>query len=171
MKEVDFNKYIINEDGSIYSKRYNKDISKTTRTKYGYYIVKLSCVDGSYITKNVHRIIAEKFIPNTDMLRTVNHIDGDKSNNNISNLEWMTTQDNCIHYTSSTDRWVQGAFKRLHNDAEIHKLERRNGRSMLTYSCRVCGSEQISRLDSSIIPRGLCTSCAKKKMEDSSARY
>lgn len=45
----------------------------------------------------VHRIMAEAFIPNPDNLPQVNHIDGNKQNNHISNLEWCSAQHNVIH--------------------------------------------------------------------------
>ena len=46
----------------------------------------------------VHRIVATTFIPNTDPKKIfVNHKDGDKQNNNVSNLEWVTPSENSIH--------------------------------------------------------------------------
>ena len=47
--------------------------------------------------KYVHRIVANAFIPNPENKRTVNHIDCDKSNNHVSNLEWATYSENAIH--------------------------------------------------------------------------
>ena len=46
----------------------------------------------------VHRLVAEAFVSNTNELETVNHIDEDKTNNNASNLEWMTRGDNVRYY-------------------------------------------------------------------------
>lgn len=45
----------------------------------------------------VHRLVGKYFIPNTDNKLTINHKDGNKSNNHVSNLEWLSQQDNCIH--------------------------------------------------------------------------
>lgn len=45
----------------------------------------------------VHRLVAEAFIPNPHGKRTVNHIDSDRSNNCIDNLEWATHKENLLH--------------------------------------------------------------------------
>lgn len=66
--------------------------------KYGYLIVNLKKHGKSYI-KKIHRLVAEEFIENTYNLDTVNHKDGNKLNNDISNLEWLTNADNSRHRT------------------------------------------------------------------------
>lgn len=50
--------------------------------------------DGKIKNMQVHRLVAEAFLPNPNKLETINHIDEDKTNNNVSNLEWMSRGDN-----------------------------------------------------------------------------
>lgn len=45
----------------------------------------------------IHRLVAIVFIPNPDSLPEVNHIDGDRRNNNVTNLEWVTHKGNMQH--------------------------------------------------------------------------
>jgi hypothetical protein len=45
----------------------------------------------------IHRIVAQAFIENYDLKRIINHIDWNKHNNNVSNLEWCTYSENLIH--------------------------------------------------------------------------
>lgn len=64
----------------------------------GYYHLKIS-KDGKSKTVRVHRLVAEAFIPNPNpkLLTDVNHIDYNRKNNNVSNLEWLSFHDNIRH--------------------------------------------------------------------------
>lgn len=62
----------------------------------GYHLVTLHH-NLKYYTRKVHRLVAEAFIPNPDNLPEVNHKNGDKMDNNVSNLEWVDTYDNVHH--------------------------------------------------------------------------
>lgn len=64
--------------------------------KIGYLRV-IICKNGTRKTTTVHRIVALAHLPNPENKRTVNHKDGDKLNNCISNLEWATTTENIRH--------------------------------------------------------------------------
>jgi len=81
----------------------------------GYYFVNLS-VNGKIMIKYVHRIITETFIPNPDNLPQVNHKNGDKFDNRVSNLEWCTSQQNISHSLST------GLAKQNGEDSHFAKL-------------------------------------------------
>lgn len=68
----------------------------------GYLTVHLSR-DGMLKRIGVHRLVAEAFIPNPDMLSEVNHIDYDRTNNNVYNLEWVSHGDN-VRYSIAGGR-------------------------------------------------------------------
>lgn len=62
----------------------------------GYCVVNLK-VDGEQKSRTVHRLVATAFIPNPKNLPEINHIDGNKKNNTMSNLEWCDRSENVIH--------------------------------------------------------------------------
>lgn len=64
--------------------------------KKGYLLVNLP-VDGKMKRVQTHRVVAKMFIPNPDKLPQVNHIDCDKTNNTVSNLQWCTNKENAHH--------------------------------------------------------------------------
>lgn len=83
----------------IYKNGYRPLQEKILNPSYNsrrYYTVVLQ-KNGVKSTKTVHRLVADVFIPNHLNKKTVNHIDGNKSNNNISNLEWSTYSENNQH--------------------------------------------------------------------------
>ena len=69
---------------------------KSYKNFRGYYRVYLS-VDGKNYPRFVHKLVAEAFVPNDEKKPQINHIDGNKENNNANNLEWVTNQENNIH--------------------------------------------------------------------------
>ena len=71
-------------------------ILKQKITVYGYREVAL-CENRAYTYLKVHRLVAMAFIPNPENKPEVNHKDGNKLNNNFSNLEWCTSSENSIH--------------------------------------------------------------------------
>lgn len=90
-----FEKYIATKDGGIYSLHSNKYL-KQAETKDGYLKTTL-WKDGKGTTRKTHRFIAETFIENIDNKPQVNHINGDKKDNRVENLEWVTHQENMDH--------------------------------------------------------------------------
>lgn len=86
----------------------------------GYCYVNL-CVDDRRVKKYVHRLVAEVFIGNPFKKRQVNHIDGDKKNNAVENLEWCTARENKAHALelgllkppSGKDHWTYRKRKQI----------------------------------------------------------
>jgi hypothetical protein len=71
-------------------------IMRPQHDRYGYLVVGLRS-HGVQKTIKVHRIVAEAFIPKVDGKPQVNHIDGDKTNNSVENLEWCNYVENIQH--------------------------------------------------------------------------
>ncbi|AUR92124.1 HNH nuclease [Vibrio phage 1.170.O._10N.261.52.C3] len=86
--------YFVDEEGNVYGKRVQ--YLKQQLTKKGYKRVSVT-IDKTKYTLFIHRMVATVFIPNPENKPEVNHIDGDKTNNHVSNLEWMTTKENINH--------------------------------------------------------------------------
>lgn len=83
--------YAITEDGRVWSHKSQK-FRKLGRSRE--YLQVSLCKDG--VTKQimVHRLVACAYVDNPENKQTVNHIDGNPHNNHVSNLEWMTMQEN-----------------------------------------------------------------------------
>ena len=90
-----FADYLIYRDGTVKSLLTGKNITKRVGPR-GYYQINL-CIDGKCKTFVYHRLLAIAFIPNPDNLPCVNHIDGNKLNCQLSNLEWVTYSGNIRH--------------------------------------------------------------------------
>lgn len=71
-------------------------VLKTRIGTTGYFMVDLS-KEGKSIKHRVHRLKAKAFIPNPNNYPEINHIDGDKLNNHLLNLEWCTSSQNRLH--------------------------------------------------------------------------
>lgn len=88
---------------SLGNKKRKEKILKPCKVKSGYLRVQLSKRKMFYVRKMffVHRLVAESFISNPYNLPQVNHLDLNKENNNISNLEWVSPKKN-IEYSEAT---------------------------------------------------------------------
>lgn len=97
-KDIDgFPDYKISSEGKILRISKNYYLKPCLDKSIGYFVVNLYDTKGRPHRKFLHRLIAEAFIPNPENKRTVNHIDGNKSNNELSNLEWATDSENMLH--------------------------------------------------------------------------
>lgn len=108
--------YAINRNGDVMSKSRQKRVcgggyitlSARFLSKHisgtGYYVYSFSDGTGRATKVYVHRLLANAFIPNPNGYTHINHIDGNKLNNDVSNLEWCTQRQNIHHYMRSTGR-------------------------------------------------------------------
>ena len=87
--------YSISSEGRVRNNETNK-MKSMDATSDGYHKVDLYS-NGKRTSVRVHRLVAEAFIPNPNKLPQINHIDGNKENNNVKNLEWVNNSQNMIH--------------------------------------------------------------------------
>ena len=89
---------IVHSTGFIETKsnRWGVSIHPGHTTMHGYKRFRYT-IEGHRYNFKVHRLVAETFIPNPLGKPHVNHIDGDRSNNSVENLEWCTRSENMRH--------------------------------------------------------------------------
>ena len=102
--------YQISNLGNVKSLKYNKQRLLKKEITKGYYRFNL-CLNNKTKHFLSHRLVAENFIINNNNKPCVNHIDGNKLNNNFLNLEWVTYSENEIH-----------SYKKLNKINPIRKL-------------------------------------------------
>lgn len=93
--------FSVSEDGRVYSKRTCKVLKQTLHIN-GYWTIATKIGGRLGVPKcfKVHRLVAEAFIENPKNKPFVNHIDGNKQNNSVGNLEWVTNAENIQHAIS-----------------------------------------------------------------------
>lgn len=98
---IGFEDYGISQEGDVFSYKTNKKL-KLQKMSNGYFFVSLR-KNGKTFQKSIHRLVAETFIANKDNLPCVDHIDGTRTNNNVSNLRWCTHKQN-LNYPIAVKR-------------------------------------------------------------------
>ena len=112
--------YLIGDNGTISNR--TKEL-KTFINNSGYVCIKLTN-GGVKKHRLIHRLVADLFIENPDDKREVNHIDGNKLNNNVCNLEWVTSSENKAH-AKAEGLWVYNKPKtgiKIGNTSKYHNV-------------------------------------------------
>ena len=121
----------------VVEERIIKQTIENRKNGYGYMRTSLAKGSiGKQVRVNTHRLIAEAFIPNPDNKKFVNHKDGNKLNNSLDNLEWVTPKENVDH-ARKTGLWKGIEEKRI--IGELKKLKNKFGDILI--------SDVISKLE------------------------
>jgi len=150
-------RYEVSSLGRVRNKK-RGNILKQNTSLYGYHTVCLSeSGRRNGITRTVHRLVANAFIPNPENKREVNHIDGNKKNNNVNNLEWVTTKENINHAIKNgllTPWEYKHTLVKKEQLVEMHGLRKLG----LTY-------EEIGKI------MGICPSAVSYRIKHKSYKY
>lgn len=119
---------------------------------WGAYLQVCLCVNGKRKYIHVHRLVALTFIPNPLNKPQINHKDGNKLNNCVSNLEWVTASENHKHlYTVLGRKGINhNRFGKLsHTNKEIHQFTKEGELIQTYYSLKYAG--EVTGIDSTSI--------------------
>lgn len=121
--------FLVSSFGRVFSKRTNRILRQTT-SRAGYLIIntRLNGRSGGSVSIRVHRLVALTFLPNSAGHACVNHLDGDKKNNVIGNLEWCDYSRNLKHaYDSGLRCKEKGTTLPLELQAYAFRMKRCSG--------------------------------------------
>lgn len=104
--------------------RKERILTEFPKDRDGYYRCSVQRLDGTWTSQPVHRLVAKAFIPRTKNRDIVNHIDGNRTNNRIENLEWVTPKENVIHSFKFGSRKIckQVPKKTILTDFQINQI-------------------------------------------------
>ena len=108
--------YEVSNIGNVRNVRRNT-LLKLSKTNYGYIQVYLY-KNGIRTGLKVHRLVAQAFIPNPDNLPQINHLDEDKTNNRVDNLEWCSHKYN-VNYGHRTENAIDTRVKNGYADPDF----------------------------------------------------
>lgn len=154
-KDIDFidgfPNHLITTDGRILVLSYEDLNGRTRKPKEvkqrlnndGYPSVRITH-RGNVKTTRVHRLVAETFIPNPKNSETVNHIDGNKTNNHVSNLEWATRDEQMQHAYKlglKKSNTVMKLMTKVSNSKPVKCVKKETNETMYFLSARDCSKE------------------------------
>lgn len=139
-------KYSVTRDGRVFSHLRGKKVEKkqsnwynSVRRSYSYPSVLLS-FNGVLKTHTTHRLVAMAFLDNPNEKPCVNHIDGDKKNNSIENLEWVTYSENVKH---AQDQGLSSTYRLTRVERYVRTKEAITGTTIFKGNRVVCEQDLI----------------------------
>lgn len=105
--------YIISNCGNIKSKKTNKNVYFSNSKNYKRVLLSKNGKAKGY---SVHRLVAQNFIPNPNNYPCVNHLDCDKTNNRVDNLQWCTYKQNNNHKNHNLKRYITNSINIIKKD-------------------------------------------------------
>lgn len=138
-------RYSVNEYAQIMNNKTGR-ILKSHTTRQGYERFKITVSRGG-VSLSAHRAVAIAFIPNPENKPQVNHIDGNKLNNHVSNLEWVTNDENMAHAVAT------GLTKRAKDESKVSAIQQ-------AYLLRQCSFAELAR------DFGVCRQWVSRNLKD-----
>lgn len=129
--------YSVSNYGEVRNNKTGK-LMKPRKNETGYLRINLT-KNGKPKCMRVHRLVAQAFIPNPENKPEVNHIDFNRENNCVSNLEWVTNQENTQY--SVCNRIFPGQQKKRNNKTGERNISHYNG----FYVVRIYGKKYVSK--------------------------
>ena len=164
--------YQISSYGRARSFKFNKiKILKPIKNNQGYLSYILS-INGNRKQYRAHRLVAKAFIPNTENKEEVNHIDGDKQNNNVLNLEWVTRSENQQHAWDNDLKPrltgnKNGFYGKHHNETTRDKLSKMHNKAVINIDTGIIyESITIASKETGVSLSGI-SACCKGKLKKS----
>lgn len=129
--------YSVSNYGEVRNNKTGK-LMKLRKNEKGYLRTNLT-TNGNQKSVRVHRLVAQAFIPNPENKPQVNHIDFDKENNCVNNLEWVTNKENTQY--SVCNRIFPGQQKKRNNKTGERNISHYKG----FYVVRIYGKKYVSK--------------------------
>lgn len=123
-------------------------ILSTFISNSGYYAIVLHKTRPIFKLNYIHRLVANAFIPNENNLEQVNHIDGNKLNNNVFNLEWCSRSENMKHAIKVglfSQKVVKERIKKMNKSARKPILQIKSGKIIAEYESTVLAGKQFTK--------------------------
>lgn len=142
----DYPNYYVSRCGKVYSK-HSRRILKPWDNKHGYLIVNMGKK-----TLKVHRLVANTFLPNVKSKSQVNHLNGNRMDNRVDNLEWATCLENQRHSWNELGRvsGMKGKFSKNNHGSKLVKQLDKEGNLIKIWDCTMDIQRELGIHNSSV---------------------